>query len=135
MLKAVLALDVIRQHYVTDETRVYIAGFSGGGKVASRVARDFASSFTGAIFIGGVLPGDGDEPADIDIMRANRYVFLSGEFDGALASTKRVYRQYRAADIASSKLMIVRGMGHSNPPGREFRKAIDFLDRGAEDAH
>ena len=128
VLKAILGLEVVRQRYTIDEGRIYIAGFSGGGKVASMIATDFATTFVGGIFICGVEPWKADEPPNIEAIRSNRYVFLTGERDQALESTKRVYRGYRAAGVPNIKLIVVRGMGHSNPPRNEFTKAIEFLE-------
>jgi hypothetical protein len=135
VLKATLALEAIRQLYAIDDTRIYIAGFSGGGKVASMMATDFATTFVGGIFICGVEFWDGDEPQYIEAIRSNRYVFLTGERDQALESTKRVYRRYRDAGVPNTKLVIVRRMGHSNPPRSQIRTAIEFLDTGANGPH
>ena len=131
VLKAILALRAIQQQYAIDETRIYIAGFSGGGKVASMIATEFATTFVGGIFICGVEFWDVDEPRDIEAIRSNRYVFLTGEHDQALEPTKRVYRSYRDAGVPNIKLVVVRGMGHSNPPRNEISKAIEFLVTGA----
>jgi predicted peptidase len=128
-------LEAIRQLYAIDDTRIYIAGFSGGGKVASMMATDFATTFVGGIFICGVEFWDGDEPQYIEAIRSNRYVFLTGERDQALESTKRVYRRYRDAGVPNTKLVIVRRMGHSNPPRSQIRTAIEFLDTGANGPH
>ena len=114
VLKAILGLEVVRQRYTIDEGRIYIAGFSGGGKVASMIATDFATTFDGGIFICGVEFWQQDEPPHIEAIRSNRYVFLTGERDQSLESTKRVYR---------------------NPPRDQFNKAIEFLEAESNRLH
>jgi len=131
VLKAVLALNAIQQEYVLDETRVYVAGFSGGGKIASMIATDYANTFDGGIFICGVEFWDVDEPRHFETIKSNRYVFLTGERDQALEATKRVYRNYRDAGVPHIQLVVVHDMGHTNPPRREISRAIEFLDNGA----
>ena len=133
MLMAIYGLEAVRQLYSVDDSRVYVAGFSGGGKVAGRIAENFAATFVGGIFICGVDPWEGSEPANIGAIRSNRYVFLTGEFDQALEPTKRVYRKYRAANVPNIRLMVIRGMGHSNPAGHDLKKAIQFLETGVNE--
>ncbi len=133
VLQAVLALNVILQEYALDESRVYVAGFSGGGKVASMIATDYADTFDGGFFICGVEFWDVDEPRHFKTIKSNRFVFLTGERDQALEPTKRVYRKYRDAGVPHIQLVVVRDMGHDNPPRREISKAIEFLDGDASE--
>ena len=132
VLLSVLALAAIQTDYVLDEERVYIAGFSGGGKVASMVSTEYANTFKGGVFICGVEFWDVDRPRLFDSIKSNRYVFLSGEHDHALEPTKRTYRAYRDAGVPAIKLLNVRNMGHEYPPRRELGRAIEFLDLGFE---
>ena len=130
MLKAIYGLEAVRQLYSIDDSRIYVAGFSGGGKVASRIANNFATTFAGGIFICGSHTWGETKSENVEAIKSNRYVFLTGEFDQALEPTKRAYRSYRAVDVPNIKLVVVRGMGHSNPPGHELKKAIQFLETG-----
>jgi predicted esterase len=128
VLKAILALNAIQQEYVLDESRIYVAGFSGGGKVASMIATDYANTFNGGLFICGVEFWEVDEPRHYKAIKSNSYVFLTGERDHALESTRRVYRKYQDAGVPNILLVVVRNMGHANPPRREISRAIEFLD-------
>jgi poly(3-hydroxybutyrate) depolymerase len=130
ILKAVLALHAIQQDYVLDNTRTYVAGFSGGGKVSSMISTEYANTFDGGLFICGVTFWTVDEPRYFEAIKSNRYVFLTGEHDQALMSTKRAYRNYQDAGVPQIQLVVVRDMGHSNPPRHEFSRAIEFLDNG-----
>ena len=62
VMKAILALNAIQQEYALDETRIYVAGFSGGGKIASMIATDYANTFDGGLFICGVEFWDAGVP-------------------------------------------------------------------------
>jgi predicted esterase len=132
-LKAVLALNAIQQEYVLDDSRIYVAGLSGGGKMASMIAIHYADTFDGGLFICGVKSWTVDEPEHFEAIKSNRYVFLTGEHDQALATTKSVYHRYKDAGVPQIQLVVVKGMGHANPEQREFRQAIEFLDNGSSE--
>lgn len=132
VLKAIFALNAIQEDYVLDDKRIFVSGFSGGGRVASMIATDYANTFDGGFFICGAEFWNVDEPRHFEAIKSNRYVFLSGERDQALAPTKRVYRKYRGAGAPHVRLIVVRGMGHNNPPRRDISRAIQFLDTGLE---
>ena len=132
MLFAVLAILVAEQGYAVDTRRFYVSGFSGGGKVASRLATAHAQIFTGGFFIGGVEVWQDEQPDDIETMRSNRYVFLCGSNDQALRSCRQASRAYNAAGVEATELMIIRGMGHDTPDTSDFEKAIIFLDSSGD---
>jgi len=126
------------EEYVLDERRIYIAGMSGGAQVANIVAGLHPDLFDGGLFLCGANPWSErevdpwveDPPEDIDTMKKNRYLFVSGTEDFKLAATARVYRNYKKAGIEGSKLIVVDGMGHELPDAATFDRAMDFLDRG-----
>jgi len=53
MLLAMLAPKILARDYALDPDRIYVAGFSGGGKTASRVAVARPEVFRGGIYIAG----------------------------------------------------------------------------------
>lgn len=130
VLLSLLAVNVAREEYALDDARIYVGGFSGGGRVSSMVAADHAQTFSGGLFICGAELWDVDSPRYIDAIRQNRYVFLTGDSDQALEPTKRAFRGFRRAGVEQTKLMIIRDMGHSTPRGHDFARAIAFLDGG-----
>ena len=67
------------------------------------------------------------------LIKANRYVFLTGTYDQALRSTERAYRGFRKAGVGQSKLMVIHKMTHRNPKKRDFRRAIEYLDINESD--
>lgn len=125
---AIFAPTVIARHYRVDASRVYVSGFSGGGRVASMVAPQYPQIFKGAIFICGVNPWVDHDPAELEAAQANRYVFLTGRDDFNRDETRSAYRSYRKAGAENVLLMDIGGMDHRNPKARNFREAIDFLD-------
>ncbi|MGB5628710.1 MAG: hypothetical protein WBM45_00740 [Woeseiaceae bacterium] len=128
MLYAALAPYVLAETYAIDPTRIYVSGFSGGGKVASIAVIQFASLFTGAIYICGVEFWSEIPPALRSRVMSNRYVFLTGGRDFNRDLTKNIHRQYERAGVANIHLMDIAGMGHDEPERERFREAIHYLD-------
>jgi hypothetical protein len=128
MIYAVMGLAAIDKSYQIDVDRVYLAGFSGGGKAASVASAQYPQIFKGAIFICGARFWGMETPERIDQVKTNRYVFMTGTYDHNLELTRRVFKEYRSAGILNSNLLIVRNMTHENPKRRELEKAIVFLD-------
>lgn len=125
---ALLATAIADSNYRIDPSRVYVSGFSGGGRTASAVALEYAQLFTGAIYICGVNFWDGRRPRQLDRVRDNRYVFLTGSEDFNRSETRRVHRAYRRADVDNVMLLEVAGMDHRMPPPEDLAQAITFLD-------
>jgi hypothetical protein len=128
ILYAVLAPQIASRNYRIDTDRLYLSGFSGGGEVASTVAINFANLFDGAIYICGATYWTNHPPKLFEHVKANRYVFLSGEDDIHHKTIRTIHRKYQNAGLPNIRLMIVRSMRHSNPDTRNFRKAINYLD-------
>ena len=127
---ALLATALVDRDYRIDASRVYVSGFSGGGRTASAVAPEYAQIFRGAIYICGVNFWDGRKPTKLDQVRDNRYVFLTGNKDFNRAETRRVHRAYQRADVENVLLLEVAGMDHRMPPVEDLATAITFLDSG-----
>ena len=51
---AILGAELVKHHYEVDEQRIYVSGFSGGGREASILVQDFSHLFKGALYICGV---------------------------------------------------------------------------------
>lgn len=127
-LFAILAPAAVRRSYRIDNERIYVSGLSGGGKMASMVATDYAHLFKGAIFNCGVASWDLKQPARFEQIKENHYVFVTGTLDQALKPTKKVYKQYQKAGLENIKLMVIRNMTHRNPNAYKFAETLTFLD-------
>ena len=125
---ALLATVIADNNYRIDPSRVYVSGFSGGGRTASAVAAEYAQLFTGAIYICGVNFWDGHKPKQLDRVRDNRYVFLTGTRDFNRSETRRVHRAYRRAAVENVMLLEVAGMDHRMPAPEDLARAITYLD-------
>jgi predicted esterase len=143
-----LAIDAnvqLRKRFNVDPDRVYVSGFSGGGRVASMLAVAYADVFSGAIPLCGVnfytdIPSEpgkhwprGYVPVDEALKIAKekgRYVLVTGEKDFNLKNTRAVHEQgFKKEGFRRVLLLEVPGLGHAPPAADWFEKGIDFLDR------
>jgi dienelactone hydrolase len=125
---ALVAPTLAAIHYNIDRERIYLSGFSGGGKMTGMLAADYPHVFKGAIYICGINSLDKHPSKQFELFKQNHYVFVTGTWDHALDQTKRVHRQYLSSGVDNSKLMIIRNMTHANPSGSIFGEAIQYLD-------
>jgi hypothetical protein len=130
---AILATVLAKREYTIDPERVYVSGFSGGGRVASVVAPQAARLFKGAIYNCGVNFWGDQTPPLIEQVKTNRYVFVTGSEDFNRRETRKIYGAYKKAGVENIKLIDIAHMGHSNPDALNFATAIDYLD-GVENA-
>lgn len=126
---AVFAPALIGERYAVDESRVFLAGFSGGARVAGLLAAQYPSLFRGAIYIGGAETWREETPADnLERMRTNRFVFLVGSEDANRAVARAVQSGYEAAGIQNNRAIIMRRTGHVLPEARDMHKALVYID-------
>lgn len=128
VILAQIAPTLVRRNYVVNKERIYISGFSGGGRTASMVAAENADLFRGGIFNCGANFWDRAQPRLIDVIRQNHYVFISGTLDQALRPTRRTYKKYIEAGVVNSRLVVIRDMPHRNPNRHDFADAVTYLD-------
>ncbi len=129
MIYAVLAPQIVTTSYKIDPDRVYLSGFSGGGKVSGMVAINFANIFRGAIYICGAEYWLEDPPSLFSHVENNRYVFLTGSEDFNQDLTYKIYHKYQSAGLENVELINVPRMAHKNPDTRYFLEAINYLDQ------
>jgi predicted esterase len=142
-----LAIDAqfnLRKKYAVDPSRVYLSGFSGGGRTASMLAVAYADLFSGAAPLCGVSfyteipsePGKHWPPSYIPdagplktAKASGRYALVTGEKDFNLKNTQAVYEHgFRKQGFKRASLVEVPGLGHAPPPPEWFEKALEFLD-------
>jgi len=129
MMLAALAPYVAADRYAIDPDRIYVSGFSGGGKVASIASIQFANLFSGAIYICGVERRPAVTPELLALAKSHRYVFVTGSDDFNRQLTRKMYGSYKRAGLANVDLITVSGMAHSTPGEEHFRKALHYLDQ------
>ena len=144
-----LALDAaynMQKLYNIDRDRVYVAGLSGGGRVASITAFHHSDVYDGGIFIIGAnywqrmaVPGENgfwqagySKPRQGYLVRAKkfgRYVLLTGDTDGNRLQMHTYYENGYSKFLNNVLYIQVPGMGHEVPPAEEFDKALQYLDK------
>ena len=127
MVLALMALKALEQQYSFNGDRIYVSGFSGGGRVASLLASQYPEVFTGAIYICGVDFWKEKRTPRVDRLIQNRFVFLTGTRDFNLKETRSVYHRYLKAGALQSKLLIITGMTHEHPDAEALTEALVFL--------
>ena len=147
MRMAVDANDNLRELYDIDDKRVYVSGFSGGGRVASMLGVTYADMFTGTIaFMGTNFYTDIVTLDKSEVFEARyipheeiaalakdqcRYVLVTGEKDFNLKNTNAVFENgFKKEGFKAVELMNVPGQGHQPPKAEWLKKAIEFLDAG-----
>ncbi len=145
MRLAVVANAGMRERFNVDPRRVYVSGFSGGGRVASMLGVAYADMFTGAAPFMGVNfyedIRDGKnafganfipDPQVLAIARkSGRYALVTGEKDFNRANTKAVFEQgYRKEGFANVTYLEAPGVAHAPPPAPWLERALEFLDEG-----
>jgi len=145
-----LALDAaynMRRLYNIDPSRVYVAGYSGGGRIASALGMLFTDVFHGALCLMGVdyyrdvpipyRPGTHwaagyPRPAGAALELAekrNRYVLVSGERDFNRVQTRVYAARLRQDGFQHVTYLEIPGGSHyTRLPPDVFARALDALD-------
>ena len=145
-----LALDAVhnmRKLYNIDDSRIYVSGISGGGKVSTMLAIIYPEVFVGAIPIVGVtyfrhIPisgengkfwqGNFEKPPKPTLERAardGRFVFITGSEDFNRQSIQDTLEQgFKKDGFAHIEYVEIPGMKHQMPEASVFEKAIETLD-------
>lgn len=134
IIKAILAPRAADLDYTVDGERIYIAGFSDGGMVASLVQAADPGTFKGGIYMCGALFWGDKPPERLDQMRSNRHVFIRGCFDPRERDVKDVYDEYRKAGFEHVSLISVQTRRQRLPQPQHVKQAIRYLDGEAVEA-
>lgn len=135
----------IRKQLNIDGRRVYAAGFSGGGRVASILGVAWADMFSGSIPFMGVnfytdLPSaDGrktyapqyipDDSVLALAKGATRHVLVTSDQDFNRADTHIVFEKgYRAEGFTNVQLLQIPDIAHKMPSAAWFEKALHLLE-------
>jgi len=127
VVMTMMAVKLATSRATLDPRRTYVAGMSGGGRIASQVITRFPETFSGAILIVGAdyfMPG---EPLKSQL-QARPIVFITGDRDFNHGEMLRVFARYQEAGLQRTKLMDIPRFGHQNPSAAELAEALDFLD-------
>lgn len=125
-------LDDVRRQFVVDPDRTYVAGFSGGGRMACAVG------FSLPEYFGGVIPicASGDlrqEPwLRQRVIDRLSVAHLTGVNDFNRGEVERFRGPVLAAVGVRSKVWVAPKVGHAIPPAAVIDEAVRWLDAGLE---
>jgi hypothetical protein len=133
-LALLAAINVIAR-YAVDPQRIYVAGFSGGSRVAEHLAIGYADLFRGGLLLAGSDPA-GDArlplpPADIlaRFQESGRLVYASGSQDVYHLAQDGISQKSMSAwcmfDIAGNTIP---GLGHELPNGATLDRLLGELE-------
>lgn len=127
MVMATLAIKALARQYSFDLANISVSGFSGGGRVASRLASQYPEVFTGALYICGVDFWKKDQTPNVERVIQNRFVFLTGTKDFNRRETRQIQKRYIKAGAQHTRLIVVPGLAHQHPDAAYLTEALQFL--------
>lgn len=116
-----------------NDSRIFLSGFSGGGRVASMMMPVYPGRYHGAIYICGANPVSPMDEAQIAALQSHRFVFLTGTEDFNNMDTQFALDLSRRAGLGGSALYVIDGHGHALPEAEPIARSIAFLE-GNDDA-
>lgn len=126
-------LDDLRRHQRVDPDRTYVAGFSGGGRVACAVAFALPELF------GGIMPvcagGELREEAWLRHRAIDRLsiAFMTGTEDFNQGEVERFRGPMFSEMGIRTRVTVTPKLGHAIPEAKVFQTALEWLDAGAAD--
>lgn len=130
---ALLAEQNLVKRYRIDPARIFIGGFSGGSRVALRLALAYPDLFKGALLDAGADPiGTSEMPLPPDDLfqqfRSSRLVYIVGEDDGiGLIKDAASMRSMRAHCVFNVEEHVLHDTGHGAPNASDFADALRAL--------
>ena len=145
-----LALDAVhsmKNLYAIDEDRIYVSGYSGGGRISSSLAMLYPEAFRGGFFTYGCdyfeqlpvpdrpgsfwparFPSPGRE--EVDRLKADsRFVLLTGDEDFNRSQTRQIYRRMEKSGFQHLVYLQIPGADHYfGLPPEWLEKGIEALD-------
>ncbi|NHZ73253.1 MAG: tetratricopeptide repeat protein [Nitrospirae bacterium] len=150
-----LALDAahnMRQLYSVDEERVFVGGYSGGGRVTSGLAMLYSEVFRGGFSMSGC---DYSEPLPVpdkpgahwppgfpapskrvlrEVKSSSRFVLLAGELDFNRAQTRKTYLKMLDEGFEYVLYLQVPGASHyDRPDEKTLTQGFHFLTSGSDE--
>lgn len=131
---ALLAAFNVMQRYRVDPARVYVGGFSGGSRIALRLALAYPDLFDGALLDAGSDPVGTAQiplpPADLlhRFQESSRLVYVTGGNDGLHLDmderSRESMRAWCAFNVATVRMPFI---GHELAGADAFGQALDAL--------
>jgi len=132
---ALLAASNVLHRYPVDVSRVYVGGFSGGSRVAERLALAYPDLFHGALLNAGSDPIGTPEvplPATNLLERfqaSSRLVYLTGKSDvDHLEMDRRSRKAMNEWCVFDVTPLVVPWSGHETPTAAAFSRGLNALE-------
>lgn len=123
-------LGDLRQRYRIDPDRTYLAGFSGGGYIASEVAMALPEYFGGVLSYGH-SPGPPPSPWGRQLASERLSVaIVCGERESAALWAKELHAPQLKRLGFRTELQLIEGMGHTMPGPAATEEAFVWLEQG-----
>jgi dienelactone hydrolase len=121
-------LDDVRRRFAIDPDRTYLAGFSGGGRMACTIAFAMPEYFGGVLAIGGANP-----PHHLDYLRhvaedRLSVALVAGETDSNRRESEVLWAPLFGETDIRSRLWVVPKMSHEMPPEAVLSAAYTWLE-------
>jgi hypothetical protein len=125
----------VMQRYPIDSTRIFIAGWSGGSRVAMRIALDYPELFHGALLNAGSDPIA--TPLSIlpaaklfeQFQNESKIIFVTGDMDsvnlGADIASRQSMNSWCVFGTATQTMFHT---GHEAPSAPDLDKALEYLE-------
>jgi predicted esterase len=141
-----LALDAVQNakaKYAVDTKRIYVSGFSGGGRVSSMLGLTYPDVFTGAMPMMGcnfyrqlpagdnkLFPASAGKPIDTLFAQAKRlpFVLVTSERDPNRPQTKANHDAFLKDRFTHVTYIEVPGIGHNMPDAQWLEQGLADLD-------
>lgn len=125
----------VAAHWPIDPARTYVGGFSGGARLAQRIALAWPDVFAGSLqFAGSVVVGENrlpPPPAELAALARDRsrFVLVSGTLDGVNRRNDGLARErLQALCFAGVRGFVPPRLDHWVPDGRGLSRALDLLE-------
>jgi len=147
---ALAAAAAAPRHWAIDIERIYVGGYSGGGRMASHLVLRWPERFRGGVFVMGcnwfeplpipgrpglVWPAAFAPPDEVQrrlLRKRSRLVFLTGEHDFNREQTHLTAKAARRAGMRKVEVLEAPGIDHYGlVPIDLWRRALATLDGGA----
>ncbi len=135
---ALLAYANVVKRYPVDSARVYVSGFSGGSRIAMRLALGYPDIFRGALLnsgsdrIGDVIVPLPPKDLFLHFQESSTLAYVAGSDDAIVLQADRASRRamndWCVFQVQSREM---RGTGHHTADPQSLAWALDVLDRHA----
>lgn len=136
---ALLAAQNIIRRYPIDPQRIYIGGFSGGSRVAERIALGYPDLFRGALLMAGSDPIGNAQlslpsaPLFRQFQDTTRLVYLTGRNDQIhLDMDSHSQQSLREWCVFHVNTVAAPWTGHELPDPASLGRALDLLDKSVQ---